>query len=126
MPRPTICRMITEMPQCLAFKPAGIPLEDLEKIILTLDEFEAMRLADFDDLYQEEAANKMGVSRPTFGNIIKSARKKIAEAMITGKAIIIEGGDIALINKKCERCRKNKESCPKCQGEKDENNLSCK
>jgi len=68
----------------------------------------------------------MGVSRPTFGNIIKSARKKIAEAMITGKALVIEGGDIALLNKRCERCKKNKESCPKCEDKKGEDNLSCK
>lgn len=125
MARPTKCRVITEMPNCVGFKPVGIPMENLEKIIITLDEYEALRLADFEELYQEEAAEKMKVSRQTFGNIIKNARKKMAEAIVLGKVMVIEGGDITLLNKKCERCKKNRESCPKCEGEKDENNLSC-
>ncbi len=99
MPRPVKCRIITEMPNHLAFKPVGFPMDELERVILTLDEYEALRLADFEELYQEDAAEKMNVSRQTFGNIVKSARKKVSEAIITGKAIIIEGGDVQyLIN----------------------------
>jgi len=59
-----------------------------------LDELEAVRLADFAELYQEDAARKMNVSRQTFGNIIKSAHKKIADALLQGKALKIEGGFI--------------------------------
>jgi len=57
-----------------------------------MDELEAVRLADLEKLYQEEAARKMSVSRQTFGNIIQSAHKKIADALLKGKALKIEGG----------------------------------
>ena len=126
MPRPVKCRIITEMPNHIAFKPVGFPMEELEKVILSLDEYEALRLADFEELYQEIAAEKMNVSRQTFGNIVKSARKKVAEALITGKAIFIEGGDVTILNKPCPRCRKNMKSCPKCEDKNNENNLSSK
>lgn len=124
MPRPIKCRIITGMPNHLAFKPVGIHIEELEKVILTLDEYEALRLADFEELYQENAAEKMNVSRQTFGNIIKSARKKVSEALVTGKAIIIEGGDVTIIDKPCPRCKKNRKSCPKCEDKSNEDNLS--
>ena len=126
MPRPVKCRIITEMPNHIAFKPVGFPMEELEKVILSLDEYEALRLADFEELYQEIAAEKMNVSRQTFGNIVKSARKKVAEALITGKAILIEGGDVTILNKPCPRCRKNMKSCLKCEDKNNENNLSSK
>lgn len=126
MPRPVKCRIITEMPNHIAFKPVGFPMEELEKVILSLDEYEALRLADFEELYQEIAAEKMNVSRQTFGNIVKSARKKVAEALITGKAILIEGGDVTILNKPCPKCRKNMKSCPKCEDKNNENNLSSK
>ena len=63
-------------------------------------------------------------TRQTFGNIVKSARKKVSEALITGKAIIIEGGDVTILNKPCPRCKKNRKSCPKCEDKNDEDNLS--
>ena len=72
------------------FKPCGIPRHNLDYEVLTKDEIEAIRLADFEGLYQEEAAKEMGVSRPTFSRILSSARKKIANALILGKAIEIE------------------------------------
>jgi len=72
------------------FKPCGIPARDLEFEILSKDEIEAIRLADFEGLYQEDAAKEMEVSRPTFSRILSSARKKIANALINGKAIEIE------------------------------------
>jgi predicted DNA-binding protein (UPF0251 family) len=64
----------------------------LEEINLTLDELEAIRLADWDGLYQEDAAKKMNISRQTFGNIINSAHKKIADVLLNAKALKIEGG----------------------------------
>ena len=96
MPRPCKQRCICGYPQTDYFKPRGIPLTDLEEINLTLGEFEAIRLADLETLYQEEAAKKMKVSRQTFGNIIKSAHKKIADAIVNGKALKIEGGVVRI------------------------------
>ena len=66
----------------------------LEKVILTDDELEAVRLADFEGLYQQDAADRMHISRQTFGRIIDSAHKKIADALVTGKALCIEGGNV--------------------------------
>jgi len=71
----------------ICFKPCGVPGHSLEVIILTKDELEAIRLADLEGLYQEDAAGKMEVSRPTFGRILNSARAKIADAIINGKSI---------------------------------------
>ena len=74
------------------FKPQGIPLIALEEIVLTVDECEALCFADRQGLYQADAAKKMRISRQTFGNIIESARKKTAEAILGGKALRIGGG----------------------------------
>lgn len=72
------------------FKPRGIPLINLEEIAISLDELEAIRLADFEGLYHEQAAEKMNISRPTFGRILGEARRKLAEAVVEGKALKIE------------------------------------
>ncbi len=96
MPRPINERRICCMTPAQVFKPAGIPMRDLEEVILTLDEAEAVRLADIESLYQEAAARRMGVSRQTFGRIVDSARKKIADAVINGKALRIEGGEVTI------------------------------
>lgn len=77
------------------FKPAGIPGRMLDEVIITLDELESVRLADFEGLYQERAAELMGVSRPTFGRIVEAARRKIADALIHGKVLRIAGGPVA-------------------------------
>ena len=92
MPRPFKCRRVCGTPGADYFKPRGIPLSDLQEIGLTLDEFEAIRLADLEGLYQEDAAKKMAISRQTFGNIIASAHKKIADAIVNGKALKIANG----------------------------------
>lgn len=94
MPRNTCLRFIDNHPDCTFFKPAGIPMHKLETVVIQLDEFEAVRLADLEGLYQEEAAKRMNISRQTFGRIIESAHKKIADALINGKAVRIEGGNI--------------------------------
>jgi len=70
----------------------------LEEVNLTLDELEAIRLADLEGLYQEDAAKKMGISRQTFGNIINSAHKKIADVLLNAKALKIEGGTIERVD----------------------------
>ncbi|MGE4289798.1 MAG: DUF134 domain-containing protein [Salinivirgaceae bacterium] len=90
MPRLKCQRTIEGSPQITYYKPAGIPMTQIDEITLELDEYEAIRLADLEGNYQEEAARKMNVSRQTFGRIISSAHKKIAEALILGKAIKIE------------------------------------
>ncbi|MFA5039509.1 MAG: DUF134 domain-containing protein [Candidatus Omnitrophota bacterium] len=92
MPRPCRCRRIRCKPDANYFKPRGIPLDRLSEVNLALDELEAVRLADLEGLYQEDAAKKMNVSRQTFGNIINSAHKKIADALLNAKALRIEGG----------------------------------
>ena len=74
----------------LHFKPAGKPLKELETIFLTIDELEAIRLKDSKDLDQNEAAESMKISQPTFHRILHSARKKVAEALIQKKALKIE------------------------------------
>jgi predicted DNA-binding protein (UPF0251 family) len=98
MPRPCRCRKIRCSPDANYFKPRGIPLASLEEVNLTLDELEALRLADFEGLYQEAAAKKMNISRQTFGNIINSAHKKIADSLLNGKALRIEGGVIKKVS----------------------------
>lgn len=89
MPRPCKNRSIDLTPLADFFKPRGIALKDLEIFELGIDELEAMRLADLEGMYQADAAEKMGISRQTFGNIISSARKKVAAALIAGGAISI-------------------------------------
>jgi predicted DNA-binding protein (UPF0251 family)/predicted Fe-Mo cluster-binding NifX family protein len=79
----------------------GIPMCELDEIIMTLDEFEASRLADLDGLYQELAAERMGVSRPTFSRIIDAARRKVADALVHGKALRIEGGPVHMGPSRC-------------------------
>ncbi len=127
MVRPQKNRFVKFDPEISYFKPRGIPVTRLEEVILTMDEFESVRLADLEGMYQDDAAKKMNISRQTFGNIINSAHKKIAEALVKGKAIKIEGGiyQIEGVNKfKCCECEHRWEfayepgkspECPNCQ-----------
>ncbi len=87
--RPKKCRRIKCKIEADYFKPRGIPLVELQEMELLFDELEAIRLADFLGLYHEEAAKRMDISRATFGRTLENARKKIAESIITGKAIKI-------------------------------------
>ena len=92
MVRPRHCRRIASLPRCGLFKPAGVPACTLEEVVLEVDELEALRLSDLEGLYQEDAAARMKVSRATFGRIVESARRKVADALVAGKALRIEGG----------------------------------
>ena len=83
------------------FKPAGIPLREIDQVVMTLDEFEAIRLADLAQMYQEKAAKQMGISRPTFSRIIVSAHRKLADALVHGKALLIEGGAVRRAGRRC-------------------------
>lgn len=94
MPRPKKFRRICFDPNFTYFKPAGISKKLLEEIELEKDELEAIRLADLEGLYQEEAAKIMGISRQTFGNILSKAHKKISDFLVNGKVLKIEGGKV--------------------------------
>lgn len=89
MARPVKCRLISCSPTSSYFKPAGVPLRSLEEVVLGMDELEAMRLTDLEGGYQQDAAEKMGVSRQTIGNILNSAHAKVADALLNGKALRI-------------------------------------
>ncbi|MCG8581774.1 MAG: DUF134 domain-containing protein [Bacteroidales bacterium] len=125
MPRPKRKRLIEHPPHVDGFKPFGVPMKNLEPVILLYEEYEAMRLADYDDMNQEQAADKMQVSRPTFTRIYERARKNVAKAFVEGKAIMIEGGDFHSKNLwyKCGDCQKLNVSdlemaiCSYCQAE---------
>lgn len=92
MPRPQIRRNIRGRPNSDYFKPAGVPLRDLEEVVLEMAEFEALRLIDVQGLSQNEAAEHMHISQPTFSRTLDTARKKIADAVVNGKGIRIDRG----------------------------------
>ncbi len=127
MARPRNCRRVGSIPESTYFKPRGIPLTMLEEVVLTVDECEAIRLADLEGLYQEHAAERMKVSRQTFGRIIESAHKKVAEALVKGKALKIEGGEFEMASMRkftCSNCKHTWElpygtgrpqDCPSCK-----------
>lgn len=90
MPRPFCKRFVGWQPGVSLFKPAGIPAGELELVVLSLDEVEALRLADLNGEYQEAAAERMKISRATFARIVESARRKVADALVHGKALQIQ------------------------------------
>jgi uncharacterized protein len=96
MPRPVKCRRIENYPGATYFKPAGIPISNLEEISIAPEEIEALRWKEIEGLEQEQAALKMNISRPTFQRLLASARYKMAEALIKGKAVRIEGGNFEI------------------------------
>lgn len=119
MVRPEIVKNVKVLPEHTWFKPAGVPRRALEEIQLTVSELEALRLADIEGRYHEDASSIMGVSRPTFGRIIASARNKVATALIEGKAIRIKGGKFkcrhknrGLEDKACCQHDQSKEALP--------------
>ena len=96
MARPPLPRRLGAALPLRVMKPAGIPARDLQELTLGFDEAEALRLADLEGLYQETAARSMGVSRQTFGRIVESARRTVADAILNGKALRVEGGAISI------------------------------
>jgi uncharacterized protein len=126
MARPCKQRFVGTPPSACTFKPKGIPLSDLETVILSLDELEALRLAHLEGDQQEQAAAKMNISRPTFGRILERAHRTVADALLHGKALQIEGGPVTTAHRehvRCQRCRRGWEvpgptrggfKCPHC------------
>ncbi len=98
--RPKKIRWIKCLPIERCFKPRCKPSRKLEAVSLSLDEFEAIRLADFEELKQVDAAKRMHISRPTFSRIMSLAHKKIADGLVNIKAIRIEGGCCKIIRRK--------------------------
>ena len=96
MPRPRRCRRVDFTPNFTYFKPAGVRVVDLDENVLTVGEFEAIRLKDLGGLDQKDCAEKMDISQPTFHRLVLSARKKIADCIANGKAIKIEGGEYVM------------------------------
>ncbi|MDA8123659.1 MAG: DUF134 domain-containing protein [Deltaproteobacteria bacterium] len=127
MPRPKCCRQIGVMPGKSCFSPEGAKPSSCEEVLLSLDEYEAIRLADLEGLYQEQAAARMNISRQTFGRIIEAARRKVADVLVNGKVLRIEGGSVsikAVDPVRCPRCRRafrpdcskhHEMSCPHCR-----------
>lgn len=106
MPRPKNNRLVLEPPLFKDFKPAGLPGKSLRQLTLSLDEFEALRLADHLGFSQEEAAEEMCISRSTFSRLVEKSRNKVAEFLISGKRLSIEGGKVHFQNNilQCKEC----------------------
>lgn len=94
MPRPSNNRIVQKPPLFTEFKPMGVASKLLNQAILSLDEFEAFRLSDYIGLSHAEAADEMEISRSTFSRLIEKSRKKIAELIVNGNLLSIEGGNI--------------------------------
>lgn len=92
MPRPVKFRRVDFIPKVASFKPVGVPMSNIDEVSLSIEEAEAIRLKDLEGLQQEDCAERMRISRPTFHRVLESARGKLADALINGKAIRIEGG----------------------------------
>ncbi len=103
MPRPKKMRRVALLPQATYFKPAGVPVRRLDEVRLTVEGLEALRLKDVQGLDPEECAQAMRVSRPTFHRVLEAARRRVAEALVGGKALRIEGGDFlpAVLHLRC-------------------------
>ena len=97
MARPVKTRRVAHDPTVVYFKPHGVPLRLLREVRISLDELEALRLADLEGLSHEAAGERMGVSRATFGRIVTQARNKTAEALVHGLAIRVEGGAVEMV-----------------------------
>ncbi len=96
MSRPPCCRRVAQRPRHRRFGPTGTATDATDELVLSMDEFEALRLADVEGLYQETAATRMDVSRPTFGRILAAARHTVARALVEGTSLRIEGGHISV------------------------------
>lgn len=104
MPRPIKYRCVESIPRVDFFQPVGVPAGSLEEVVLSVEEAEAIRLKDLKGLGQEEAAQRMRISRPTFQRVLESGRRKMAEALTLGKAIRVEGGNFEMARRrfKCD------------------------
>lgn len=93
IPRPCKLRRICEKPRCSSFGPSDCSASDVQSVVMTVDEYESIRLIDLEGMTQEQCAGIMDVARTTVQAIYGSARKKLAEALVNGRALVIDGGD---------------------------------
>jgi predicted DNA-binding protein (UPF0251 family) len=96
MARPAKLRQVAQLPSMGFLRPVGIPANVLQRVRLLVEEAEAIRLKDLEGLEQEACAERMHISRPTFRRVLESGRRKLADALINGKTIQIEGGNFGL------------------------------
>ena len=108
MPRPPKCRLIENLPEVTYFKPRGVPMTGLEEIVLPIEGFEALRLAEIEGLDHDQASERMNVSRQTFGRILASARKTLAMAVVQGMALRIDGGNYVIQGQGKETMKKKR------------------
>jgi uncharacterized protein len=106
MSRPAKPRYVCELPEYSMFGPKGQRARNLEKVVMTIDEFETIRLIDYEGMNQEEAAKQMNVARTTIQRIYVLARQKLADSLINGKVILFEGGEYILCKDDCDNCPK--------------------
>jgi predicted DNA-binding protein (UPF0251 family) len=136
MPRPRKHRRLWRKPQSAIFKPIGAPLESLARITLLYEELEALRLADLEGQHQAKAASQMGVSRSTFQRVVTEARRKVAQALVNGAALQVEGGTFRITSAqwRCLDCNHSwrlahgrgqgpPQICPRCGSEAIEEQL---
>ena len=124
MARNPKARAVSHPPLFTTFKPAGVAGTKLETIILELDEYEAIRLADYESLEHEEASEMMGISRSTFTRLVERARKKMALMLVVGSKVVIDGGSVHFKENvyQCKACNhrfrvnilEEKKECPLC------------
>ncbi len=103
MPRPVKSRMVRMSPQVTYYKPRGVPMSGLREAVLSIEGLEALRLADVEKLDHQTAADMMNVSRPTFSRVLALARTTVAEALVNGAALRIEGGSFEIAQRKTGR-----------------------
>ena len=122
MSRPQKCRFVCNMPKCSSFLPSSV--EDTDVVILKVDEYEVLRLIDYEGYTQEECSRYIKIARTTVQGIYDQARKKVADVLVNGKKLIIEGGEYKLCEYRLEckhSCRKN---CIKQNGGRQNENSS--
>lgn len=110
MARPAKPKMVQEEHRTCCYRPQGAPVAGLAEVVLSMEELEALRLIDLEGLYQQAAAEKMEISRPTMQRLVNEARAKVAGALLSGSALRIEGGNYILRKTggmyRCGRCGK--------------------
>ena len=132
MPRPRKIRAIECPPYCKSFKPQGIPTRYIKTVIISVEEYECVRLADYNNLEHQEASARLGISRSVFTRMLQTARNKIATAIIDGCELMIEGGEFNFENNRtrCLSCYNTYQApkeeapltiCPNCSSDKLQN-----
>jgi len=105
MVRPRKLRFIGMQPGVRLFKPAGVPVQEADRVVLSLDQFEAIRLVDLEGMDHSGAAELMNVSRPTLSRLVEEARRCVADALVNGKALVIDGGNVEMVARmRCRDC----------------------